>query len=71
MISVAFVLWILAGASLKVVQKLSRSHDFGSFCFVDTRWRESQSSPKAVAIASLLPQESVNRQDEWLVKQGA
>jgi hypothetical protein len=64
------------------LQKLSRSHDFGSFCFGDTRWRESLSSPKAVAIASLLRQESVvgakhrttdslNRQDEWLAKQGA
>jgi hypothetical protein len=45
MISAAFVLWILAGASLH--------------------------KTKAAAIASLLPQESVNRQDEWLVKQGA
>jgi hypothetical protein len=63
MISAAFVLWILAGVSLKVVQKLSRTHDFGSFCFVDTRWRESQSSPKAVAIASILPQESVVRRE--------
>jgi hypothetical protein len=57
MISTAFVLWVLAGASLKVVQKLSRSRPF--------------SLKNQYCGASRRNTDSLNRKDEWLVKQGA
>jgi hypothetical protein len=56
MISAAFVLWILAGASLKVVQKLSRSRPF--------------SLKNQCCGAKHRTTDSLNRKDEWLVKQG-
>jgi hypothetical protein len=57
MISTAFVLWVLAGASLKVVQKLSRAPPFSH-----TNQHGGASPPNT---------DSLNRKDEWLVKQGA